>query len=122
MSSEPQDALLTTTEAAKLLTIHPVTLNAWRLKDRGPPYRRLPGSDRIAYSRADVLAWAAGGRVVPKFTQESAQTFSCLAKRSNAERVEIESFVSGVPMTPDEAFAVIKAALREVLAEERVSK
>jgi hypothetical protein len=58
--------ILDVKQAARLLTIHPVTLNMWRTQDRGPPYRRLPGSDRIVYHRDELLEWLAMGRVVPR--------------------------------------------------------
>ena len=60
------DQILTTCEAAALLKVHPQTLITWRHLKRGPPYRQLPGSDSIRYSRNDVMEWSAIGRVAPR--------------------------------------------------------
>ena len=53
---------MTPPETAGVLRIEPQTLALWRMKGKGPPYRRL-GTGRFArvlYRRVDVLAWIEG--------------------------------------------------------------
>ena len=54
--TEPFDSLLTPDQAAAMLAVAPATLEKWRVKRRGPPYRKL--SDRVVrYLRADLEAF-----------------------------------------------------------------
>lgn len=54
-------ALLTTSAAAKFLSIKPQTLRAWRLSGRGPAYVRLGTGKfaRAAYSPDELARWIA---------------------------------------------------------------
>ncbi len=47
--------LLTTTEAANLLELHPVTLKQYRVDNTGPAYKKI--GRKIRYRRADLEAW-----------------------------------------------------------------
>lgn len=50
---------MTATEAAGLMRVEPQTAALWRMKGKGPPYRRL-GTGRFArvlYRRVDVIDW-----------------------------------------------------------------
>ncbi len=58
------DALLTEEEAAKSLMVEPPTLNKWRQRERGPAYLKIGG--RVSYRVADLLAFLAQCRVVPR--------------------------------------------------------
>lgn len=51
------ERFLTTEEVARLLVVSRRTLEGWRTKGLGPPYRRL--SHRcVRYDQADVLRWS----------------------------------------------------------------
>ena len=56
---DPTDSLLadllTTTEAADLLELHPVTLKQYRVDNIGPSYVKI--GHRVRYRRADLVAW-----------------------------------------------------------------
>ena len=48
-------------EAAKLLRVHPHTLDRWRYTDEGPPYHQPRGKrGRVVYFRSELLAWLRG--------------------------------------------------------------
>ncbi len=47
--------LLTTTEAAELLELHPVTLKQYRVDNIGPSYVKI--GHRVRYRRGDLEAW-----------------------------------------------------------------
>ncbi len=47
--------LLTTTEAATLLELHPVTLKQYRVDNTGPAYQKI--GRKVRYRRADLEAW-----------------------------------------------------------------
>jgi helix-turn-helix protein len=58
--------ILTLTQAAALLQIHPITLCTWRRECKGPPALKLAGSARaVRFLRRDVLKWAANSRAIP---------------------------------------------------------
>lgn len=75
MPIEP-DVLLNARDAAKVLNLHFVTLNTMRIAKpmRGPPFRRLPGTDRIVYSKREILKWSEKGRVIPQTDAAMKQT------------------------------------------------
>lgn len=50
------DARLTEYESARLLSLSPRTLQAWRLRGNGPPTVQV-SARRIRYRRADLVAW-----------------------------------------------------------------
>lgn len=51
--------IMTPGQLAKLLQIHPRTLDRWRAAKppEGPRARQLPGSGQWRYERDDVIAW-----------------------------------------------------------------
>ena len=49
------DELLTTQEVAKLLKINPRTLESWRARRKGPPYRRV--GDLVRYPQSELAGW-----------------------------------------------------------------
>jgi excisionase family DNA binding protein len=55
--------LLSTDEAAELLSVSARALRDWRDRERGPPYRRI--GRLIRYHEGELLAWARAGRVEP---------------------------------------------------------
>jgi excisionase family DNA binding protein len=61
---EDPEALLTEDQAARLLSVSPRTLQAWRSEDRGPPYVRVGRSVRYLY--AALLQWIADHICRPK--------------------------------------------------------
>ena len=50
------DALLREREAAQLLGLTPRTLEAWRHRGGGPPFRRI-SARTIRYHRGDLIRW-----------------------------------------------------------------
>jgi hypothetical protein len=51
--------ILTLSQTAALLQVHPLTLSEWRREGKGPPALNLAGSARaLRFRRADVLKWA----------------------------------------------------------------
>ena len=49
--------LITTDEAAKVLDVHPATLNTWRMTEgRGPRYLKV-GQRNVRYRRSDLDRW-----------------------------------------------------------------
>ena len=56
MTDDIDDPFLTIDEAAKLLRVSRRTLDNYRYRKRGPPYRRHGG--RIVYRLSDLLAWS----------------------------------------------------------------
>jgi excisionase family DNA binding protein len=54
--------LVTTAEAATILTLSPRTLENWRARQEGPPYKKL--GTTVRYDTADLEKWL----------EESAQT------------------------------------------------
>ena len=54
-------ALLTTSEAARVLGVQAQTLRAWRLSGRGPSYVRLGAGKfaRACYAREEIDRWIA---------------------------------------------------------------
>jgi predicted DNA-binding transcriptional regulator AlpA len=61
---EDPEALLMEDQAARLLSVSPRTLQAWRSEDRGPPYVRVGRSVRYVY--AVLLQWIADHLCRPK--------------------------------------------------------
>jgi predicted DNA-binding transcriptional regulator AlpA len=61
---EDPEALLMEDQAARLLSVSPRTLQAWRSEDRGPPYVRVGRSVRYLY--AALLQWIADHMCRPK--------------------------------------------------------
>jgi predicted DNA-binding transcriptional regulator AlpA len=61
---EESEVLLTEDQAARLLSVSPRTLPAWRSEDRGPPYVRVGRSVRYVY--AVLLQWIADHLCRPK--------------------------------------------------------
>lgn len=51
--------LVSTSEAAKILGLSPLTLEEWRRKKKGPPYARL-SKKLVRYSTSDLEAWLKG--------------------------------------------------------------
>ena len=47
--------LLTTTEAADLLEVHPVTLRQYRVDNIGPSYVKI--GHKVRYRRSDLESW-----------------------------------------------------------------
>ncbi len=56
--------VLTTEEAAELLKVTPLCVQAWRKRGTGPAYISAPGA-RPRYLRSDLLAWLNANRVEP---------------------------------------------------------
>ena len=56
MTDDIDDPFLTIDEAAQLLRVSRRTLDNYRYRKRGPPYRRHGG--RIVYRLSDLLAWS----------------------------------------------------------------
>jgi excisionase family DNA binding protein len=54
----PHSPMLTTTEVARLLRVHPDTVRRWRAIGTGPRYAKL-GNKSVRYALADVEAWVA---------------------------------------------------------------
>ncbi len=56
LAADP-DELLTEEEAAKLTKMSERTLQAWRVREVGPPYIRFGRT--VRYRRRDLVAWIA---------------------------------------------------------------
>ena len=56
MTTDTDDPFLTIDEAARLLRVSRRTLDNYRCRKLGPPYRRHGG--RIVYRLSDLLAWS----------------------------------------------------------------
>ena len=56
MTDDIDDPFLTIDEAAQLLRVSRRTLDNYRYRKQGPPYRRHGG--RIVYRLSDLLAWS----------------------------------------------------------------
>lgn len=52
---------LSNVEVAKLLGVHPGTIDVWRLRGDGPRFINPKGTRRVWYAEPDVLAWMATG-------------------------------------------------------------
>ena len=53
--------IMTREEAAKLLRVHPHTLDRWRYRKQGPTYHQPRGRRaRVVYFRSELLAWLRG--------------------------------------------------------------
>lgn len=52
---------LTSVEVADLLSVHPVTIDQWRVRGDGPRYFSPTGTRRVWYAEKDLLAWIAAG-------------------------------------------------------------
>ena len=52
---------LTSNEVASLLSVHPITVDQWRVRGDGPRYFKPEGTRRVWNAERDVLAWMAGG-------------------------------------------------------------
>ena len=52
---------LSSSEAAELMGLHPVTLDRWRMEGNGPRYFSPQGTRRVWYAEKDVLHWLASG-------------------------------------------------------------
>lgn len=57
----PRNRPLSAAEVAKLIGVHPVTVDQWRLRGTGPRYFNPRGTRRCWYAEPDVLAWLASG-------------------------------------------------------------
>lgn len=58
---QPKGRPLSSAEVAEFLGVHPVTVDAYRVRGDGPVYFSPKGSRRIWYAEPDVLAWLASG-------------------------------------------------------------
>lgn len=67
--------LLTSQQAADLLTIREGTLRIWRLQGKGPRFRRI--GQQVRYDEADVIAYI------------NAQTYISTSQRAPVETVAI---------------------------------
>lgn len=75
MSAVVEARLFSVQQASKYLSIPENTLNAWRLRAKGPPFvrvnkadlrnGRIPRRNVVRYSREDLDAWIASLREVP---------------------------------------------------------
>jgi len=60
------ERLLTTKEAAELLSLSPHALAMYRYKRTGPKYLKTPGlRGAVRYRKADLLAWLRQNEVTP---------------------------------------------------------
>jgi hypothetical protein len=57
----PKGRPLSSAEVAELLSVHPITVDQWRVRGDGPRYFSPQGTRRVWYSERDVLAWMASG-------------------------------------------------------------
>lgn len=57
------DPLLTTKQAAKLLSQRPMTLAKWRQRGKGPVYLRLGG--KVRYRQSDIVTYIEASRIDP---------------------------------------------------------
>ncbi len=81
----PDISLLTTANAAVLLSVKPQTLRKWRLNGRGPRYCRLGGpGGRVAYRPADIEEWLSKST----FSSTSSETVTRSARASGSRRDE----------------------------------
>lgn len=55
MNHAPAGPLLTTKEAAAFLKLCAGTLENWRRKGKGPPFRRIEGT--VRYPASELAAW-----------------------------------------------------------------
>lgn len=55
------DALLTGKEVASILKMSSRTLENWRMKGKGPPWRRIEGL--VRYPESALYAWALGEKI-----------------------------------------------------------
>jgi len=71
-NSQPDDPLLRTTDAARLLGIKPATMKVWRHRGTGPAFHRIGSgaTSPVAYRFSDLMAWLEERR----FTSTSAET------------------------------------------------
>ena len=60
----PEDRLLTSKKAARLIDVDEDTLDNWRYLGKGPPY--IKKGRYIRYWESDIQAWANKDRVIPK--------------------------------------------------------
>jgi hypothetical protein len=58
---QPKGRPLSSAEVADLLGVHPVTVDAYRVRGDGPPYFKPKGTRRVFYAEPSVLAWIASG-------------------------------------------------------------
>lgn len=49
--------LITSKEVARILNVDRTTLSHWRSDNKGPPYYKLDGGNRLYYSLADLAQW-----------------------------------------------------------------
>ena len=61
LSYTPKNRPLTSNEVAELLSVHPITVDQWRVRGDGPRYFSPNGTRRVWYSERDLLAWMASG-------------------------------------------------------------
>ena len=61
LSYTPKNRPLTSVEVADLLSVHPVTIDQWRVRGDGPRYFSPTGTRRVWYAEKDLLAWIAAG-------------------------------------------------------------
>lgn len=61
LSYTPKNRPLTSAEVATLLSVHPITVDQWRVRGDGPRYFNPKGTRRVWYAERDVLAWMASG-------------------------------------------------------------
>lgn len=57
--------MLTTKEAAALLSLHPVAVSNMRVKKVGPPYIKM-GKGRVRYPQRLLEEWATKNIVIPE--------------------------------------------------------
>ncbi len=71
-NSQPDNPLLRTTDAARLLGVKPGTMKIWRYRGTGPAFHRIGSgpTSPVAYSLSDLHTWLEDRR----FTSTSAET------------------------------------------------
>jgi hypothetical protein len=57
----PKGRPLDSREVAKILGLHPGTMEQQRFRGDGPRYFSPPGTRRVWYAERDVLAWLSSG-------------------------------------------------------------
>jgi hypothetical protein len=57
----PKNRPISTQEAAEILDVHFMTLEAYRARGEGPRFFQPPGTRRVWYAEVDVLRWLASG-------------------------------------------------------------
>ena len=60
-SYSPRGRPISSHELAELLSLHPVTIDQFRVRGGGPRYFKPAGTRRVWYAERDVLLWMASG-------------------------------------------------------------